>query len=195
MRDLTDAALVAQAQAELPYRTRAFETLMRRHGGRIRQVARRFAGTSADAEDLAQEVMLKVFFELPRFRGESAFTTWLWRITANLCIDQQRRRAARPAAPASADESEAAEAVDPRDPIAATQARMDVERLLRHLAPEDRMLVLLRLLLGLEFSEIATAMELGLSATKMRFARAMQTLRAAADASARAAAVPAESGS
>lgn len=194
MRDLTDAALVAQAQAELPYRTGAFETLMRRHGGRIRQVARRFAGTSADAEDLAQEVMLKVFFELPRFRGESAFTTWLWRITANLCIDHQRRRAARPAATASADESEEAETVDPRDPIAATLARVDVERLLRHLGPEDRMLVLLRSLLELEFSEIATAMGLGRSATKMRFARAMQKLQAAADASAIAAAVPAESG-
>ncbi|PJF45383.1 MAG: hypothetical protein CUN48_19165, partial [Candidatus Thermofonsia Clade 3 bacterium] len=83
----TDAALVERARRELPYRTGAFEALMRRHGGRIRALAMRFAHNPADAEDLAQEVMLKVFFELPRFRGEAAFTTWLWRLTANLCID------------------------------------------------------------------------------------------------------------
>lgn len=79
VQNADEAALVARAQAELPYRTGAYEALMLRHGGRIRALAMRFTRSPADAADLAQEVMLKVFFELPRYRGEAAFTTWLWR--------------------------------------------------------------------------------------------------------------------
>jgi len=177
MQEPSDAALVAQAQAELPYRTGAFEALMRRHGARIQQLARRFAASPADAEDLTQEVMLKVFFELPRFRAEAAFTTWLWRVTANVCIDHQRRLDARPALVPLADGEDTPEPADPRDPIAAAQARLDAERLLRRLTPEDRLVVLLRLLVGLEFAEIAKATGLGLSAAKMRYARAMERLQ------------------
>ncbi|WP_051282529.1 sigma-70 family RNA polymerase sigma factor [Silanimonas lenta] len=180
MQEPSDAALVAQAQAELPYRTGAFEALMRRHGARIQQLARRFAASAADAEDLTQEVMLKVFFELPRFRAEATFTTWLWRVTANVCIDHQRRLDSRPALVSLADDEDTPEPADPRDPIAAAQARMDMERLLRQLPPEDRMVVLLRLLVGLEFAEIAKATGLGLSAAKMRYARALDKLRALA---------------
>lgn len=179
MQEPSDAALVVQAQAELPYRTAAFEALMRRHGARIRQLARRFAASDADAEDLTQEVMLKVFFELPRFRAEAAFTTWLWRVTANVCIDHQRRLDARPVMVAWAEDEITPEPADPRDPIAAAQARMDMERLLRQLPSEDRMVVLLRLLVGLEFAEIAKATGLGLSAAKMRWSRALNKLRAA----------------
>ena len=182
MQEPSDAALVAQARAELPYRTGAFEALMRRHGGRIRQLTRRFAVSAADAEDLTQEVMLKVFFQLPRFRAEAAFTTWLWRLTANVCIDHQRRQDARPVMVAGAEDEIAPEPADPRDPIAAVQARMDVERLLRQLPPEDRMVVLLRLLVGLEFAEIANTTGLGLSAAKMRYARALDKLRVAVTA-------------
>ncbi|MEO1767732.1 sigma-70 family RNA polymerase sigma factor [Thiobacter aerophilum] len=176
MEGLSDSELVNQARTELPYRTGAYETLMRRHGGRIRAVALRFARDPADAEDLTQEVMLKVFFELPRFRGQAAFTTWLWRLTANLCIDHQRRAAVAPAVAAPDDALQGVP--DPRDAHAATEARLDADRLLQALPPDDRMLILLRLLVGLDFSEIAQVMALGLSATKMRYSRALEQLRA-----------------
>lgn len=176
MQDAEEATLVAQARAELPYRTGAYEALMRRYGGRIRALAMRFTRSPADAEDLAQEVMLKVFFELPRYRGEAAFSTWLWRLTANQCIDQQRRLDARPQ-PAQDAEEASATLADPHDPIAATEARIDVERLLEQLPAEDRMIVLMRLLLGLEFGQIAEIMGLGLSAAKMRYARAIERLK------------------
>ena len=180
MADLPDdAALVARARAELPHRTGAFEALMRRHGGRIRALTRRFVANAADAEDLTQEVMLKVFFELPRFRGDAAFSTWLWRVTANVCIDHGRRARAQPPTVSLHDPESREEAyaiADPRDVIAATEARRDAEALLARLAAEDRMLVLLRLLIGLEFAEIAAVLGLGLSATKMRYARALERL-------------------
>lgn len=176
----SDAALVEQACAELPYRTGAFEALMRRHGGRIRALAMRFARNPADAEDLAQEVMLKVFFQLPRFRGEAAFTTWLWRLTANLCIDHQRRVDAAPVLETADDVLHTV--AESCDPIAEVQARIDAERLLQRLPADDRMIVLLRLVLGLEFAEIAHVMALGLSAAKMRYSRAIERLREVSDA-------------
>jgi RNA polymerase sigma-70 factor (ECF subfamily) len=179
--ELDDDALVAQAQRELPYRTGAFEVLMRRHAGRIRALTRRFAASAADAEDLAQEVMLKVFFDLPRFRGESAFSTWLWRIAAHECIDHQRRQRARVQTVGIDDDPRAVAQVellaDPRDAIAAVEARLDAEALLARLPTDDRLLVLLRLLLGLEFAEIAQITGLSVSATKMRFVRALQRLQ------------------
>ncbi|MGC9163901.1 MAG: RNA polymerase sigma factor [Thiomonas sp.] len=171
-----DAALVAQAQAELPYRTGAFEALVRRHGGRIKALTRRFVSSAADAEDLAQDILLKLFFELPRFRGEAAFSTWLWRLAANACIDHQRRCAARPAQ--VEDVQSCPEIVDTRDAIGATEARIDTERLLQRLPAQDRLIVLLRLQVGLEFAEVAQAVGLGLSAVKMRYQRAIERLRA-----------------
>lgn len=101
-------------------------------------------------------------------------------MTANVCIDHQQRLDSRPALVPLADDEDTPEPTDPRDPIAAAQARMDMERLLRQLPPEDRMVVLLRLLAGLEFAEIAKATGLGLSAVKMRYARALEKLRALA---------------
>ncbi len=181
MDEANDATLVAQARIELPYRTGAFEALMRRHGPRIRQVVRRFATNPADAEDLTQEVMLKVFFELPRFRGEAAFTTWLWRVTANVCMDHYRRLKARIPENPPAENAASPEPADPHDSIVAVQAAVDVEQLLDRLSLQDRMVVLLRLLVELDFSEIASAMGVGVSAAKMRYARAMDKLKSALD--------------
>ncbi|OYT72383.1 MAG: RNA polymerase subunit sigma [Chloracidobacterium sp. CP2_5A] len=175
--ELEDAELVRRAQSELPYRVGAFEALMRRHGSRIVGLCRRFARNPADAQDLAQEVMVRVFFELPRFRGESAVTTWLWRIAANLAVDHQRRIDARPAEVADAERA-CGDYPDPRSSLSAIEAKIDAERLLQALSGEDRLIVLLRLSLELEFGEIAGVLGMGLSAVKMRYARALDKLRA-----------------
>lgn len=174
-----DAALVARAQQELPYRTGAFEALMHRYGSDIQALCWRFTRREEEAEDLAQEVMLKVFFELPRFRGEAAFRTWLWRITANHCLDYQRRQKIHQVE--SLDSGETAHIPDDQQrQLQQTEARLDAERLLASLTPEDRLIVLLRLRIGLEFTEIAEILGLGLSAAKMRYARALDKLRALA---------------
>ncbi|MCE5359688.1 MAG: sigma-70 family RNA polymerase sigma factor [Acidithiobacillus sp.] len=172
---LDDAMLVAQAQSELPYRTEAYTNLVRRHGRKIRSLAQRFTADSAEAEDLTQEILLRVYVELPRFRGESGFSTWLWRLATHLCIDHQRRTAARPKTENA--ESLVENTMHPIDRIAAIESRLDAERLLKTLDPEDRSIVLLRLLMDLEFREIAAILDSGLSATKMRYSRAIEKLR------------------
>lgn len=100
-------------------------------------------------------------------------------LTANLCIDHQRRLDARPQPAEDAEETLASLAAE-HDPIAATEARVDAERLLARPPAEDRMIVLMRLLLELEFGQIAEIMGIGLSAAKVRYARAIERLKAVA---------------
>jgi len=170
---MNDAALVQQAQQELPYRTGAYEQLMLRHGARLRGICRRWVTDRAEAEDLAQEVMLKVFFQLPRFRGEAAFTSWLWRITANQCLDHLRKRGMRQ----EEDTENLPDSSDEGSHEASTATRIDADRLLATLPADERMVVLLRLFVDLDFDEVAEVLSIGTSAAKMRYQRALQHMR------------------
>ena len=71
------------------------ELVFREHAGRVFRLARRMLGNDADAEDVAQDVLLQVVRKLDTFRGEAALTTWLHRVTANAALALRRRRAAR----------------------------------------------------------------------------------------------------
>ena len=71
--------------------TRRFEELVLRHQDAVYSMARRYARSPGDAEDIAQEVFLRAFRSLDSFRREAKFSTWLFRISANLCVDWARR--------------------------------------------------------------------------------------------------------
>jgi RNA polymerase sigma-70 factor (ECF subfamily) len=75
----------------------AFETLVARFQGRVYRLARRLTGGEGDAEDVLQETFLQAYRGLPAFRGESRFSTWLYRIATNAALMQNRRRDRRPA--------------------------------------------------------------------------------------------------
>ena len=70
----------------------AFEELVRRYEGKVYGMAYRFMGNHADAGDLAQEGFIRLYQALPGFRGDSSFSTWMYRIVANACRDELRRR-------------------------------------------------------------------------------------------------------
>lgn len=94
-RDDLDAAaddwLVGKAREGM---VDAYEVLVRRHRDRIYRIALRMLGNRADAEDIAQDVVLQVWTALASFVGDSSFTTWLYRIVVNRCLNHiQRRRA------------------------------------------------------------------------------------------------------
>lgn len=74
----------------------AFAALVDRHKGRVYRTLYRVVGDEQDAQDLAQEVFLKVFRSLAGYRGDAAFTTWLHRLTLNLAFDWLRARKRRP---------------------------------------------------------------------------------------------------
>jgi RNA polymerase sigma-70 factor (ECF subfamily) len=89
---LEDDDLIKRAQTG---NVHAFETLVEAHIPRLRRFARSFARSDADADDLAQEALIKVYRSLRGYRFESSFSTWLYRVTKNCFMDAQRSAASR----------------------------------------------------------------------------------------------------
>lgn len=139
----------------------AFADLVRRHERRAFRVARNMVPSDEDAQDMAQEAFLRVFKSLDRFDFDHDFTTWLYRIVTNLCIDHLRKR--RPAiSTGSMVEEEGAELdlEDPRDErpsdwIEAGETADEVQACLAALAPHFQSVLVLRELEGLPCTEIA----------------------------------------
>src|SRR5215217_6187943 len=69
----------------------AFQALVERHRSMVYRVAYQFAGNHHDAEDIAQEVFIKIYRSLDRFRQDAQLTSWMYRIVMNACIDHRRR--------------------------------------------------------------------------------------------------------
>src|SRR4026209_3051716 len=84
----SDTDLIARAAGGDPT---AFQALVERHRSMVYRVAYHFAGNHHDAEDIAQEVFIKVYRSLGKFRQDAQLTSWLYRIVMNACIDHRRR--------------------------------------------------------------------------------------------------------
>ncbi|WP_150305004.1 RNA polymerase sigma factor SigX [Pseudomonas saliphila] len=177
--DLTDEELVVRAKRELLHTTVAYEELMRRYQRTLFNVCARYLGNERDADDVCQEVMLKVLHGLKQFEGKAKFKTWLYSITYNECITQYRKekRKKRLFDALSLDSQE--EAQEQPEPLAGSGG---LDRWLVHVNPVDREILVLRFVAELEFQEIADIMHMGLSATKMRYKRALEKLRRHVDA-------------
>jgi RNA polymerase sigma-70 factor (ECF subfamily) len=175
--DDPDAALVKQAQHELPYRTTAYETLMKRHERLLYRVCYRLLGNTEDAQDVSQEVMVKVFAYLPRFEGRAMFKTWLMQIARNTAFTLQtklkRQREFKGLLEIELDDEGGGRIV--------TEA-IDVETILARLNRQDREVLVMRYIAELQFDEIAEVCDISLSAAKMRVYRATEALKKKLDA-------------
>ncbi|HDY99521.1 MAG TPA: RNA polymerase sigma factor SigX [Pseudomonas sabulinigri] len=171
---LSDEELVTVAKGELLHVTLAYEELMRRYQRTLFNVCARYLGNERDADDVCQEVMLKVLHGLKQFEGKAKFKTWLYSITYNECITQYRKekRKRRLLEALSLDGQE--DESEPEAPVGESQG---LNLLLAHVNPIDREILVLRFVAELEFQEIADIMHMGLSATKMRYKRALEKLR------------------
>lgn len=181
--DDPDAGLVARAQAgdEL-----AFDALVRRHADRLHTVVARLLDDPHEAEEVTQETFVRAWRSLGRFKGESQFFTWLYRIGVNEARrrgEQTRRRGARAAR--SLDAEPALELADsslaPHRRAEQADLRRALERAVRELAPEYRAPLILRDVEGLSTTQAAAVMELGEAAFKSRLHRARLAVRKAVD--------------
>lgn len=167
---MADAELVERACMELPYKTRAYAELMKRHDRLMFGVSLRLVGNRQDAEDITQDVMLKVFGKLGSFEGRSTFKTWLVRVTRNACKDWLKKKAiARHYSESLANE--------PQEENTMRFAETRLLDLLKELSPVDREVLTLRFVADLSLQEISETSELSLSATKMRLYRAIERLQ------------------
>lgn len=182
-QDVSDEELVRLCQERLPGDPRPFRALVDRYRDRVINTAYRFLGDPHDAEEVAQEVFLKVYRGLPAFRAESAFSTWLYRITVNTCKNELRRRNRQPTLLDPDGSTELAEVLEslgilpPTEPSAeevviARQEWDAIQETLNRLSVTDREVLILRDIRGLGYQEIAETLDIGLSAAKMRVRRA-----------------------
>lgn len=164
----------------------AFTALVRRHQDRVVSLAYRYLSDASEAEDLAQEVFLRVHRARETYEPSAKFTTWLHRITVNACLNHIRGRKARGAVsgrlPDDPDgdgpaEPEDPDAPDPGDGVLRGELAAVVRRAVDELPERQRMAILLEKYQGMSYEETAAAMEMSLSAVKSLLTRARVTLK------------------
>ena len=154
----------------------AFAPLMRRHEDRIFALAMKMTGDRNDALDVTQETFVIAFRRADQFRGESAFSTWLYRIGINACHDllRRRKRIPDPVEEPQASESLPVEAVDERAVL-----RVDLARALAALPRDYKEAVVLHDLGGLPYEEIARVTGAKVGTVKSRISRGRRLLAGA----------------
>jgi RNA polymerase sigma-70 factor (ECF subfamily) len=170
---LDDAALVA---VFLAGRREAFDAIVARHQRAVYQVCYRFVRNHEDAADLAQDVFVRAFKGLKRFKGDSQLSTWLYRVGVNVCLSKValKRPDLEPLEPARhVDER----ADDPFRVVARGERAAEVRRAIARLPPKQRATVLLRVYQELSHEEIAQILGSSAGAVKTNFFHALGNLK------------------
>jgi len=184
-----DHALVDRARAG---DIEAFEMLVRRYQGWVFSLAVRMLGERAEAEDMAQEIFLKAYRGLKRFKGASRFSTWLYTIASHHCLNHLQARRRRPLpCPRVGDRSDRAEEdppavvdrlADPAPRADVLLERTDLARIIQAelatLTPEHRIILVLRDIQGLSYDEISRMLDLELGTVRSRLHRARMEMKA-----------------
>ena len=161
----------------------SFNQLILRWERPIYALAYRVIGREEDARDVCQEAFLRAYRALPGFKGEAKFSSWLYRITLNLCRDWIRRQRRAPVTqmPEETDLLEAAAAAGPRESIEDLVARRElsavVESAMALLPAEQRTAIILKEYHGMTFQEIADLQGCPLSTVKTRLYQGLSVLR------------------
>ena len=179
---MTEQELVARARTG---DQEAFEQLVLDNQNKVYALALRMVNDREEAADLAQEAFLKAWQGLPSFQGDSSFSTWVYRLATNVCIDflrkQKRRREVEPVLSLDDEESGWTEPADwdqdPQRQLERAERSRAVARGLEALPDHHRQVLALRELSGLSYQEIGQALELDIGTVKSRIARARLALR------------------
>lgn len=177
--DTFDHSLVQRAQSG---EAGAFSTLVRKYRRRILKISLRYTRNDADAEDAVQETFMKAYRGLNHFRGDAAFSSWLYRIAVNSAktVIALRARNSRMVS-SGAEEMEHADAtfteLDTPEKLALTEEICGVvNSAIADLSDDQRMAIVLREFQGLSYSEVATAMSCPIGTVRSRVSRARDAL-------------------
>lgn len=156
---------------------RAFAIIVRSYQKPVFNYVLRMVGDRSLAEDLTQEVFLRVYQGLPRFSSRSKFTTWLFQVTKNRVFDEFRATERRPRVVVDVDDMATLEVVDA--PFERLEAIDAVWRAVAHLSLDLKMALLLRDIVGLSYGEIADSLEVTLATVKWRIWKAREEVQLA----------------
>jgi RNA polymerase sigma-70 factor (ECF subfamily) len=168
----------------------AFEQLVRTYDQNVLRMAFNVLHSEEDARDIYQEAFLRVYRNLNKFRFDCSFSTWLYRIVANLCLDQLRRRKVRKEDGASVDTDAGAldrfqfvpenrAEVDPQRRLLSSQLSDRIAEVLEQLTPRERVVFEMRHYQGLRLRAIGESLGVTEEAAKNCLFRATQKMRAA----------------
>ncbi len=156
----------------------AWDQVIELYGERIYNLALRFTGQTAEAEDLTQDIFLKLYRQLDRYRGDVPLMAWALRLSRNLCIDRYRHLRSRHFGQTLGEETLAVLAAegDPQRHYQQAENRRLVHRALAKMSDGQAMVVMLRDLQGFTYEEMATYFEVPIGTVKSRLNRARQQL-------------------
>ncbi len=162
----------------------AFRTLVDSHKRQVYYLALDLLGNHHDAEDLSQEVFIKAYRSIAHFRGEAKFGSWLYRITANCCIDRRRKKQLMTLSLDHQENSDALEArslmsntTHPEKKMEAQTIQKDIEQALSQLSPRERTVFVLRHYNDLSLKEIGQMLEIADGTVKSLLYRAVRRLQ------------------
>jgi RNA polymerase sigma-70 factor (ECF subfamily) len=156
---------------------RAFSLIVRAYETPVFNYVLRLVNDRSLAEDLTQEVFIRVFQGLPGFSARSLYTTWLFQVTKNRVLDELRATERRPRHATQLEQMPQLEMLDP--PIERAETINAVWRALEELPVDLKMALLLRDIVGLSYSEIADALEVTLATVKWRIFKAREDVQLA----------------
>lgn len=163
----------------------AFEELIMAHETKIYNIAYRMFHNEEDAKDISQEIFIKVFENIGKFKGNSSFSTWLYRIATNTCIDELRRRKGKETysidEEVETDEGRMKREYSdtkpgPEEAAINKEVRHQIQDAMNHLSEEHKTALILRDLQGFGYGEISEILECSLGTVKSRISRARRQL-------------------
>ena len=178
--ELTEAEAIRRAQQG---DADAFERIYRLHNRRVYALCLRMVGNTAEAEDLAQEAFLQLFRKIGTFRGESAFSTWLHRLSVNVVLMRLRKKTLPATSldePAESEDDSPGPRRDVGGPdlrLSGSIDRVNLERAVEQLPPGYRSIFVLHDVQGYEHNEIARIMNCSIGNSKSQLHKARMRLR------------------
>jgi RNA polymerase sigma-70 factor (ECF subfamily) len=142
-------------------------------------------GNAEDAADMTQETFLKAWRNLDRFQGDAAFSTWLYRLASNCCLDFLRSQKRRPTVSMTTEDDDGEEqtievaddSATPEEELLLKEERSEIARAMASLDEEQRQILSLRVVNDLSYTEIAEILDIKEGTVKSRLARARENLR------------------
>ncbi len=161
---------------------RAFEGIVLKYQDAVYNLCRYMTGGSGDAEDVTQDTFIKAYRNLEKFRDTGSFSSWLYRIAVNTCLDLLRRPVPGRLFRTSPDGERfaletASNAPTPEETLQSKQARSAVERAVSSLSPKLKAVIVLNEIEGLSYEEVSEVLGISTGTVKSRLSRAREELR------------------
>jgi RNA polymerase sigma-70 factor (ECF subfamily) len=160
--------------------SQALEQIVRQYQDGVYNIAYRILGSHEDAQDLAQDVFLTVWEKIGQFKFKSRFSTWLYRIVTNLCINEKNRQRRRQTVPMEIDDSQAWTPINPTTPekeVLLAEQQEILQVALAQLKDKYRTILILREMENLSYDELSKVLRCSIGRVKSRLHEARMALR------------------